>query len=100
MFSRMEEKDEIVGDHLHKSLVTREEMIHAQEVLRTSVAFRTKAANPIKWRHVAMDLSSYLAVKSLNNEIREHFGTFVQYQLFQHPKVWPAFLPAEWNALS
>jgi hypothetical protein len=99
MFSRMEIVDNVTDDTISKAFVTQGEMVHAQEVLRTSVAFRNRGAKPIKWRHVAKDLNSYLSRESLHDAIQEHFGTFVQYQFFQHPQVWPDFLPAVWNAL-
>lgn len=100
MFSRMELVDEVIRDQLRKSFVTQEQSVHAQEILRTCVAFRAKAAKPIKWRHVAKDLHAYLSRESLHDEVQKHVGTFVQYQFFQHPQVWPPFLPSAWNAIS
>jgi hypothetical protein len=99
IFSRMEVVDEVTDKQLRHSYVTQEQSVHAQEILRTSVAFRSKA-KPIKWRHVAKDLDAYLSRQTLHEEVQKHFGTFVKYQFFQHPQVWPAGLPVAWNALT
>lgn len=99
MFSCMKLVDDVTDHKMCKSFVTQSQPIHAQQVLRTAVSFRAKGANPIKWRHVAEDLDSYLSRLSLHEAIQKHFGTFVQYQFFQHPQKWPAFLPAAWNSL-
>lgn len=99
LFTRMEVVDQAAEGEILRSFVSSGESVYAQQVLRTSVAFRHQAEGPIKWRHVAKDLNSYLSRQSLNEEIQKHFCSFVQYQFFQHPQVWPSFLPEAWNAL-
>lgn len=99
LFSSMEVVDTFTDQSICQSFVTRGEPVHAQQVLRASVAYSQLSNKPIKWRHVAKDLNSYLSREKLHDEIQKHFGSFVQYQLFQHPQVWPTFLPLAWNAL-
>jgi hypothetical protein len=99
LFSCMEIIDEVTENEIRQSFVTRDQPIHAQQVLRAAVALRQEGAKPIRWRHVAKDLDVYLSRDTLHEEIQNHFATFIQYQFFLHPQVWPDFLPAVWNAL-
>ncbi len=99
LFTRMDEHSEVDEWKVYQSFVARGEAVHAQEILRTAVAFRSEVEKPIRWRHVAKDLDSYLTVKSLHEAVKQRIGTFVQYMMLQHPGTWPAFLPATWNAL-
>lgn len=99
MFSSMEETNDVTDKIVRKSFLTTGRMLHAQQILRTAVAFRAKADQPIKWRHVGKDLESYLSRDELDDAIGKNIGTFVKYQLFQHPQEWPKFLPSIWNSL-
>ena len=91
---------EVYDDRIRISFRTRDEPITTQQVLRTAIACHGKPTKPIKWRHFAKDLDSYLSSALLHAEIQKHFGTFVQYQFFLHPQAWPTFLPEAWNAVS
>lgn len=100
LFASMEVVDTVTEEKLSYAFVTEGHPIHAQQVLRASVAFRNQAkCKSIKWRHVAKDLDAYLSRQELHDAIQSHFGTFVQYQFFQQPQAWPQFLPALWNPL-
>jgi Holliday junction resolvase len=99
IFSSSKIINEVTETEIHTSFVTRDQPIHAQQILRTAVAFRQHGVKNIRWRHVAKDLGSYLSRDTLHDEIQNHFTTFVQYRFFLHPKVWPTFLPTGWNAL-
>jgi Holliday junction resolvase len=99
LFSCMEVVEDVTEDEVHTSFITGDQPIHAQQILRTAVAFCQKGTKTIRWRHVAKDLDAFLSRDVLHDEIQHQFGTFVQYQFFQHPQVWPHFLPAVWNAI-
>ncbi|MEN6333501.1 MAG: hypothetical protein ABFE01_04520 [Phycisphaerales bacterium] len=100
ILSRMKMVDHVAEDRLTKSFVTTDEPVFAQQVLRTAVALRHGAAGPIRWRHVARDMESYLSYEDLNDAITERFGTFVRYQFFLQPQMWPDFVPAAWRSVS
>jgi Holliday junction resolvase len=69
MFSCTEIIDKVTENEIRRSFVTCDKWIHAQQILRTAVAFRQKGVKPIKWRHVAKDLDAYLSRDTLHDEI-------------------------------
>ena len=70
LFSTMREQDEVAEDTITKSFVTVGGAIHAQQVLRSVIAMKSFDNSPIKWRHVAKDLASFLSRDTLSTDIR------------------------------
>jgi Holliday junction resolvase len=94
------EVDEIDGKRVRTRFGTNGGMAFSQLMLRATISQTIDGTQKPHWKHVAKQFDRYLSRRELHDDLKSQIGRFVHMVVYQHPRVWPTFLPAAWNDLS
>jgi Holliday junction resolvase len=97
LISAMEDHCDVGEDEIVQSFIASDGVTRAQLVLRTAVGFSLDDDQRIHWKAVGNNLDSILTCRALLADAQAHFGSFVQYVLYQQPVNMPSFVPEAWQ---